>query len=84
MRRAQLFRLLQLEVIDVDGDNHARPGDGRALDGVGANAAAANHHHRAARLDLCAMDDRAHARWHAAANEDRAVERIVIGNGNDR
>src|SRR5579884_1299015 len=84
MRRAQFFRLLQLEIVDVDGDNHARPGDSRALDGVGANAAAADDHNRATRLDLRAMDDRAHARWHAAADENRAVERVVVGNGNDR
>ena len=56
--RAELRAVRQLVLHGVDGDDHARAGDARALDRGEADAAAAEHGDRRARLDLRACSAR--------------------------
>ena len=60
---AEHLGLLPLELDGVDGDDVAGAGQRRALDGVHADAAAADDDDRLARRDLGGVDRRNPSRW---------------------
>ena len=80
---------LELGLANVDGDDLAGVGQGRAHDDAEAHAAAADDGHGAAGLDLGAVDGRADAGGHGAADHCGLVhgygvgERHHAGLGND-
>jgi hypothetical protein len=78
---AELFGQLQLGGHAVDGDDPAGAGDGRAVDGGQAHAAAADHGHGLARTDAGGVDHRADAGHHRAADQGGAVEGHVLADG---
>src|SRR3990172_5746970 len=80
---AQLARRGELVLVHVDGDDHARAGDARPLDGAEADAAGAEDGHRGARRNLRCVDRGADARRHAAADEGGAVQRHVVADLHD-
>ena len=83
VRGAKFLRELKLGRHHVDGDDAAGTGNGRAVDGREADAAAADHGHRFARLNLGRVDDRAYPGGHAAADEGGDVEGHIRANLRD-
>src|SRR3954451_1824975 len=78
MRRAEILGRFALVGERVDGDDVHRPGVGRALDGIGADAADAVDHHGLPRLDVGGVDGRPPAGGNAAADEDGRLEREIV------
>src|SRR6266545_5108145 len=75
---AELTRLRELLLEDVDGDDHAGSGDARALDNRETDAAGAVHRHGRARLDAGRVEHRADSGRHAAADQRPPIERHVV------
>ncbi len=75
---AELTRLRELLLEDVDGDDHPGARDARALDDGQADAAGAVHRHRRAGLDAGRVEHRADSGRHAAADQRAPVERHVV------
>ena len=75
---AEMLGHVELRALDVDRDDAPGAGDGGAVDGRQADAAAADHRHRAADLDLGGVDHRAEAGGDAAADQRGPVERHVV------
>ncbi len=81
---AELLGKLQLAGHPVDGNDAARAGNCRTVDGGQADAAAADHRHGLARAHAGSVDDRAHAGGHRAADQRGTVQRHVAADGHQR
>src|SRR5579875_571555 len=64
--------------VQIDADDHARPGDARALDHVEADSAQPEHNYPIANLDLGGVDHGADSGGDAAADVADFVERGVL------
>ena len=74
----------ELRLVDIDGDDGARPADARALDGGQPDAARAEHGDGGAGLDGGGVEHGAEARRHAAADQRGAVEFDVVADPHER
>src|SRR6516162_2160924 len=84
MRHAEPLAPLLLGVVDVDPDDHVRPGEAQPLDDVETDAAEPEYHSLRARLDLGGVEHRADAGGDAAADVAHLVEWSVLANSGNR